>query len=72
MNYENRILQIGRSRWRNTLAGCTVVVYEQLDGGLIIRYGPHEVARFEAGESIPVKARRKGKARPPAPLGKAA
>ena len=72
VNYENRILQIGRSRWRNTLAGCTVVVHEQLDGGLIIRYGPHEVARFEAGESIPVKACRKGKARPPAPLGKAA
>ena len=72
VNYENRILQIGRSRWRNTLAGCTVVVHEQLDGGLLIRYGPHEVARFEAGESIPVKARRKGKARPPAPLIKAA
>ena len=72
VNYENRILQIGRSRWRNTLAGCTVVVHEQVDGGLLIRYGPHEVARFEAGESIPVKARRKGKARPPAPLGKAA
>jgi transposase len=68
VNYENRILQIGQSRWRDTLAGCTVVVQEQLDGGLILRYGPHEVARFQAGQSIPTKARRKGKARPPAPL----
>jgi hypothetical protein len=72
VNYENRILQIGQSRWRDTLAGCTVVVQEQLDGGLILRYGPHEVARFQAGQSIPTKARRKGKARPPAPLRKAA
>lgn len=72
VSHKNRILQIGKSRWRDTLAGCTVVVQEQLDGTLVIRYGPHEVARFEAGESIPVKARRKGKARPPTGIKKAA
>src|SRR5262249_20730994 len=28
---DNRILQISRTRWRNTLAGCKVTVYEHLD-----------------------------------------
>jgi len=43
---ENRILQIEKTPWRNTLAGCSVTVYEFLDGTLAIRYGPPEVARF--------------------------
>jgi len=72
VSYENRVLQIGKSRWRNTLAGCTVMVHERMDGVIVIRYGPHEVARFEAGASIPTKSPRKGKARPPAPLREAA
>jgi transposase len=46
---ENRILQIEKSRWRNTLAGCTVRVYEHLDGTVVVRFGPHEVARWEPG-----------------------
>jgi hypothetical protein len=72
VSYENRILQIGKSRWANTLAGCTVVVHERMDGSIIICYGPHEVARFEVGASIPTRSPQKGKARPPAPLKKAA
>src|SRR5258708_5435442 len=43
---ENRILQIEKTRWRDTLAGCSVTVYEFLDGTLVIRFGPHEAARF--------------------------
>ena len=46
----NRVLQIARAEWRNTLAGSTVTVYEQLDGSLVVRYGPREVARFAVGE----------------------
>ena len=46
----NRVLQIPKTQWRNTLAGSTVTVYEQLDGSLVVRYGPREVARFAAGE----------------------
>lgn len=46
---DNRILQIEKSRWRNTLAGCTVNVHELLDGSLVVSFGPHEVARFAAG-----------------------
>jgi len=49
---ENRILQIEKSRWRNTLAGCNVVVYEFLDGTVVVRFGPHEVARW-APSSLP-------------------
>lgn len=42
------VLQIEKTRWRSTLAGCRVLVSEHLDGQLSIRYGPHEVARFPA------------------------
>jgi transposase len=46
---ENRTVQIEKSRWRNTLAGCTVTTYEFLNGTLVVRFGPHEVARLAAG-----------------------
>ena len=72
VSHKNRILQIGKSRWRDTLAGCTVVVQEQLDGTLVIRYGPHEVARFETGANIPMKAPRPGNAKPSTGMKKAA
>ena len=49
---DNRILQIEKSRWRNTLAGCTVRVYEHLDGTVVVRFGPHEVGRWAPG-SLP-------------------
>ena len=50
---DNRILQIENTRWRNTLSGCKVTVYELLDGGVVVRFGPHEVARWAPG-SLPV------------------
>jgi hypothetical protein len=46
---DNRILQIEKSRWRNTLAGCTVRVYELLDGTVVVRFGPHQVAQWAPG-----------------------
>ncbi len=49
---DNRILQIEKTRWRNTLSGCKVTVYELLNGKIVVRFGPHEVARFEPG-SLP-------------------
>lgn len=63
----NRVLQIEKTRWRNTLAGCKVLVYEHLNGTLLVRFGPHEVARF-APESLPAPQplRRQG----PRPLGR--
>ena len=37
----NRVLQLEKTRWKDTLAGQTVVVHEHLDGRVSIRYGPH-------------------------------
>jgi transposase len=39
-------LQIERTDWRGTLAGCRVTVHEHLDGTLSIQYGPHRVGRY--------------------------
>jgi len=55
---DNRTLQIEKTRWRNTLAGCTVVVHEFLDGTIAVRFGPHQVARFAPG-SLPAAAPKK-------------
>jgi transposase len=49
----NRLLQIEKTPWRDTLAGCRVLVYEHLDGTLSVGYGPHVVGRFNA-EGIPL------------------
>jgi hypothetical protein len=64
---DNRILQINKTRWRNTLAGCSVTVYELLDGMIVVRYGPHEVARFEPSQLPEKKPPRMAAA--PRPLG---
>ena len=63
---DNRILQIEKTRWRNTLAGCKVTVFEHLNGTVVVRFGPHEVARFEA-HAVPVQ-RAKSRSSP-RPLG---
>lgn len=63
---DHRILQIEKSRWRNTLAGCTVKVYEFLDRRIAVRFGPHEVARY-APEQLPQPRPKKPKS--PQPLG---
>lgn len=66
VSVENQVLQIGKSRWRGTLAGCRVTVCEHLDGQMSVHYGPHEVGRYN-DEGQPLrqevsKAGRKGKA----------
>jgi transposase len=61
---DNRILQIEKTRWRNTLAGCRVTVYEHLSGAIVVRFGPHEVARFEAGALPAPQPKRRSSPRP--------
>lgn len=46
-------LQIERQRWRSTLAGCRVTVYEHLDGTLSLGYGAHLVGRYST-EGVPL------------------
>jgi transposase len=45
-------LQIERVSWRSTLAGCTVIVHQHLDGTLSIRYGPQVLGRYYADGSL--------------------
>ena len=48
-------LQVERQRWRGTLAGCRVIVYEHLDGTLSVGFGTHVVGRYSA-EGRPLEA----------------
>jgi hypothetical protein len=48
ITFGERVLQLQRSRWRSTLASCTVTIHEHLNGTLSVRYGPHLVGRFTA------------------------
>ncbi len=43
-----RVWQIERTAWRSTLAGCRVLIAEQLDGRVAIRYGPRLVGPYTA------------------------
>ena len=61
-----RVLQLERSRWRCSLAGCTVTVHEHLNGTLSVRFGPHVVGRF-AANGAPLNA---GKTKKPRGCGK--
>ena len=45
---QNRFLQLDKTRFRNTLAGCTVTVCEHLDGRLSVRWGPHLLTTVKA------------------------
>jgi len=44
----DRDWQVEKSRFRNSLAGCTVTIHQHLDGNVSIRYGPHVVGRYDA------------------------
>jgi hypothetical protein len=44
----DRVWQLEKSRFRSTLAGCTVTIHEDLDGRVSLRYGPHVVGRFDS------------------------
>jgi transposase len=53
VSWAHRYLQIEKTAWRGTLAGCRVVVYEHLDGTLTLGYGPHTLGRYTA-EGLPL------------------
>ena len=61
---DNRVLQIEKSRWRNTLAGSTVTVHQHLDGRVSIRFGPHVVAQWSAEQLPAPRIPRAASARP--------
>src|SRR5713101_281512 len=47
VSFQNLTLQIAKTAFRNTLAGCTVMIHEHLDRTVSIRYGPHCVGRYD-------------------------
>src|SRR5438309_7861300 len=54
----DRNWQLEKSRFRSSLAGCTVTIHEHLEGNVSIRYGPHVVGRYTAtGEIRPASAK---------------
>jgi transposase len=60
----NKVLQIQPTPWRSTLAGCRVLVLEQLDATLSIMYGPHVIGRYDSdgqplSQSRPVRTKPK-------------
>jgi transposase len=56
--------QLEKSRFRSSLAGCTVTIHEHLDGTVSIRYGPHVVGRYTAtGEPRPAGTSQKAESR---------
>jgi hypothetical protein len=50
-----KVWQIGKTAFRNTLAGCTATIHEHLDYTVSIRYGPHVIGRFDA-QGQPIRA----------------
>jgi len=55
--------QLEKSRFRSSLAGCTVTIHEHMDTTVSIRYGPHVVGRYRA-DGQPLEKESRGKARP--------
>jgi len=54
----NRVLQLEKTRWKDTLAGQTVIVHEHLDGRVSIRYGPQLIAEY-ANNGLPLPSPRR-------------
>ena len=58
----DRVWQIGKTRFRHSLAGSTVTVHEHMDRTVSIRFGPHVVGQFtREGEPLENKRKRRGK-----------
>lgn len=74
VSFRDRIWQIERTRFRHTLAGCTVTIHEHLNGTISVRYGPHIVAEFDAGGEHrgKVESKRRASHFPTAPAATAA
>ena len=48
VSVQNLYLQIEPVRWRATLAGCTVIVHQHLDGTFTITHGPQGLGHYSA------------------------
>ena len=48
VSFQNLQLQIERVHWRGTLAGCTVMLHQHLDGTISLTHGRHRLGRYNA------------------------
>ena len=63
VNVQKLTLQIEPVRWRATLAGCTVMVHQHLDGTFTLTYGPHRLGHYDAqGQELKPSNQPAGKA----------
>ena len=62
VSVRNLCLQIERVHWRATLAGCSVIVHQHLDGTFTLTYGPQRLGHYSANgvrlENAKIGARR--------------
>jgi len=58
---QHQIWQLDQTRWRHSLAGCTVTIHELLDGTIRVRYGPHVVGSYDRHGNPMPKPERRGK-----------
>jgi hypothetical protein len=57
VSFQSLKLQIEAVKWRGTLAGCTVIAHQHLDGTLSLSYGPDGLGRYHAtGTPLPAVA----------------
>ena len=71
VSFQNLSLQIEAVKWRGTLAGCSVIAHQHLDGTLSLSYGPHCLGRYDPFGTplLPASTERsRGRATPPLPL----
>ncbi|HEY7305423.1 MAG TPA: ISNCY family transposase [Bryobacteraceae bacterium] len=61
IGFRDQVWQLEKTRWRYSLAGCTVTVYEHLDGRISVRYGPHLVASWDKNAAAGTPRQRRGK-----------
>lgn len=53
VSFQNLTLQIDKVSWRGTLAGCTVIVHQHLDGTLSMTHGPRRLGCYNSqGQAI--------------------
>jgi len=61
VKFKNLILQIDRQKWRSSLSGCRVLVYQHFDETISLGFGAHTVGRFN-NQGEPLKQRQINKA----------
>src|SRR5262249_5318230 len=59
VSVQNLQLQIERVRWRATLAGCTVIVHQPLDGTFSLTHGPQRLGQYSA-QGVPLQKAKAG------------